>query len=55
MRGQAITPFVLGRLHAVSGGETLRANRELVIGNARLAAQVACAAVELGGAPGRQG
>jgi pseudouridine-5'-phosphate glycosidase len=48
VHGQAITPFVLGRLHAASGGETLRANRELVIGNALLAAEVARAAVELG-------
>ena len=44
VRGGAITPFVLGRLHAGSGGATLRANRELVIGNARLAAGVALAA-----------
>jgi len=44
VRGGAITPFVLGRLHAASGGETLRANRELVIGNARLAGEVAVAA-----------
>jgi pseudouridine-5'-phosphate glycosidase len=44
VRGGAITPFVLGRLHAASGGETLRANRELVIGNALLAGEVAVAA-----------
>jgi len=41
IRGGAITPFVLGRLHARSGGETLRVNRKLVIGNACLAAAVA--------------
>jgi pseudouridine-5'-phosphate glycosidase len=46
VRGGAITPFVLGRLHARSGGETLRANRELVIGNARLAAGLALAGEE---------
>lgn len=41
--GQAVTPFVLGRLHERSGGRTLRANRELVVANARLAAEVAVA------------
>jgi pseudouridine-5'-phosphate glycosidase len=44
VRGQAITPFVLDRLHAASGGATLRANRELVLGNAALAGAVALAA-----------
>jgi pseudouridine-5'-phosphate glycosidase len=43
VRGQAVTPFVLGRLHAESSGATQRANRELVLGNARLAAEVAVA------------
>jgi pseudouridine-5'-phosphate glycosidase len=46
VRGGAITPFVLGRIHAESGGATLRANRELVLGNARLAAEVARASGE---------
>jgi pseudouridine-5'-phosphate glycosidase len=46
VRGGAVTPFVLGRLHAGSGGATLRANRELVVANARLAAEVAGAAGE---------
>jgi pseudouridine-5'-phosphate glycosidase len=41
--GQAVTPFVLARLHEQSGGRTLRANRELVAANARLAAEVAVA------------
>jgi pseudouridylate synthase len=43
VRGQAVTPFVLSFLHGESGGHTLRANRELVIGNARLAGEVAAA------------
>jgi pseudouridine-5'-phosphate glycosidase len=46
VRGQAVTPFVLAWLHRESGGRTLRANRELVVGNARLAGEVA--AVSLG-------
>ena len=43
VHGPAMTPFVLDRLHATSGGRTLRANRELVVGNARLAGEVAVA------------
>jgi pseudouridine-5'-phosphate glycosidase len=43
VRGQALTPFVLSFLHRESDGRTLRANRELVIGNARLAGEVAVA------------
>jgi pseudouridylate synthase len=43
VRGQAVTPFVLSFLHRESGGRTLHANRELVIGNARLAGEVAAA------------
>jgi pseudouridylate synthase len=41
IHGQAVTPFVLARLHEESGGRTLAANRELVVANARLAAEVA--------------
>jgi pseudouridine-5'-phosphate glycosidase len=39
--GQAVTPFVLGWLHRESGGRTLRANRDLIVGNARLAGEIA--------------
>ena len=39
--GQAVTPFVLSFLHDRSGGRTLVANRELVVANAGLAAEVA--------------
>jgi pseudouridine-5'-phosphate glycosidase len=45
VQGQAVTPFVLSYLHRESGGRTLRANRELVIGNARLAGKVAAAQI----------
>jgi pseudouridylate synthase len=41
VRGQAVTPFVLAFLHRESGGRTLQSNRELVVGNARLAGEVA--------------
>jgi pseudouridine-5'-phosphate glycosidase len=41
VRGHAVTPFVLSYLHRESGGRTLAANRELVVGNARLAGEIA--------------
>jgi pseudouridylate synthase len=41
--GQAVTPFVLSFLHEASGGRTLHVNRDLVLANAGLAAQVAVA------------
>jgi len=41
--GQDVTPFVLSFLHERSGGATLRANRDLVVANAALAAEVAAA------------
>lgn len=43
VRGPAVTPFLLARLAELTGGQTLTANRELVVGNARLAAEVAVA------------
>jgi pseudouridylate synthase len=45
IKGSAVTPFVLARLHELSGGRTLAVNRELVAANARLAAEVAVAYV----------
>ena len=41
VRGQGVTPFVLQFLHEQSDGRTLRANRELVVQNARLAGEIA--------------
>ena len=41
--GPAVTPFVLSFLHERSGGRTLAVNRELVIANAALAAEIAVA------------
>jgi pseudouridine-5'-phosphate glycosidase len=41
--GRAATPFILSRLHALSGGATLRANIALVLDNARLAGRIAAA------------
>ena len=41
--GPAVTPFVLSFLHEASGGRTLKVNRDLVLANAELSAQVAVA------------
>jgi pseudouridylate synthase len=43
VHGQAVTPFVLSYLHRESGGRTLAANRDLIVGNARLAGKIAAA------------
>jgi pseudouridylate synthase len=43
VHGQAVTPFVLSYLHRESGGRTLAANRDLSVGNARLAGEIAAA------------
>jgi pseudouridine-5'-phosphate glycosidase len=43
VRGPALTPFLLSRLHESSGGKTVDANKRLVIENAALAAEVAVA------------
>ncbi len=43
VRGQDVTPFMLSFLHRRSDGRTLRANRELVVANARLAGEAAVA------------
>ena len=39
--GKAVTPFLLERINAFTGGESLRSNVELVLNNARLAAEIA--------------
>ncbi len=43
VRGKDLTPFLLARLAGLSGGLTVAANRALVLSNAQLAAQIACA------------
>ena len=43
VRGQQVTPFVLAFLHDRSNGRTLAVNRELIVANAGLAAEVAVA------------
>jgi pseudouridylate synthase len=41
VRGRNVTPFLLDRLRALSGGESVRANLALLVNNARVAAQLA--------------
>jgi pseudouridine-5'-phosphate glycosidase len=41
IRGKAVTPFLLGRFAAETKGESLRANRLIILRNARLAARIA--------------
>lgn len=39
--GKAVTPFLLARIKAITGGESLASNIQLVLNNVRLAAQIA--------------
>lgn len=41
--GKAVTPFLLARVNALTGGNSLASNIQLVLGNARLAAAIAAA------------
>lgn len=43
IHGKALTPFLLDRIQRITGGDSLRANIQLVYNNARLGAQIACA------------
>jgi hypothetical protein len=45
--GKAVTPFLLGRVAALTGGRSLAVNLALLVHNARLAAEVAVALAEL--------
>src|SRR5262245_32818423 len=45
IRGRALTPFLLDRMHAVTGGDSVRANVALLRHNARVAAALAVAGV----------
>ncbi len=43
VKGKEITPFLLAKIKELTGGESLKANVELVLNNARLAARIASA------------
>ena len=52
LEGQELTPALLARLNELSEGRTLKANRELVLDNAALAAEAAARCVaQLGAMP----
>ena len=48
VEGKALTPFLLARVNALTGGDSLRSNVALVRDNARLAARIAVAFAALG-------
>ena len=41
IRGKALTPFLLAKIESLTEGDSLAANIELVVHNARLGAQIA--------------
>ncbi len=41
IKGKEVTPFLLARIKDLTGGESLKSNIQLVLGNVRLAAQIA--------------
>lgn len=43
VRGKDVTPFLLAHFHEATGGESLRANVEIILANAGLAARIAVA------------
>ena len=49
--GKALTPFLLARIGALTEGESLRSNVELVLNNARLGARIAIAYSALSAGP----
>jgi pseudouridylate synthase len=55
VRGRAVTPFLLDRLRAFTGGESVRTNLALLRHNARVAARLATELAALDRAPHRAG
>lgn len=49
IRGKDVTPFLLAHFHDASDGESLRANAEIILANATLAARIAVAAANHSG------
>ncbi len=48
IRGKAVTPYLLARIEKLTKGASLEANRQLVLNNAKLAAQVAKGFAQVG-------
>ena len=51
IRGKALTPFLLAQMQLLTGGDTLRANRALLINNAAVAARIAVCLSRMPGEP----
>ncbi|MBQ8177737.1 MAG: pseudouridine-5'-phosphate glycosidase [Clostridia bacterium] len=49
IKGKDITPFLLDKIQKITGGNSLNSNIELVLNNARLAAQIAVELSQIGG------
>lgn len=47
IKGKELTPFLLGRIHAITEGASEEANLQLVLNNCRVAAQIAAAYVSV--------
>lgn len=47
IKGKEITPFILSRIHNITGGNSLHSNKELVYNNARVAANISKSLVNL--------
>ncbi|HMG36870.1 MAG TPA: pseudouridine-5'-phosphate glycosidase, partial [Blastocatellia bacterium] len=54
IRGKEVTPYLLAQLERLTSSRSLKANRALLINNARIAASIA-KALRMGGAKGRMG
>lgn len=48
IKGKAVTPFLLAKIVELTGGASLATNIELVVSNARLAAQIAVSLANIG-------
>jgi len=48
INGKEITPFLLDRIKSLTGGESLKANIELVLNNARVASKLSVELTKLG-------
>jgi pseudouridine-5'-phosphate glycosidase len=48
VKGKAITPFLLDKIKTLTDGQSLAANIQLVLSNARLGAEIAKALCALG-------
>ena len=43
IKGKETTPYLLDKIQKLTGGESLEANIKLVLNNAKLASEIACA------------